>query len=251
MECFFVSPEDIDGGQAWIRGEEWRHMARALRLKQGDSLVLLDGTGKRYRGLVQELGKAVARVRLLDFREDEGESALRLWLAQGLPKGDKMDFIVQKAAELGVWGVIPLEMERSVLRLYSQERRENRQERWQKVAREAVKQCGRSRIPQVFPPCPLETLGPRLEEGLCLVPWEKGGAPLKEWLREPGRIPGAQKDVLVIVGPEGGIEETEMAFLKKYECAPLSLGPRILRTETAGLAVLSVLQYEWGDMGGG
>jgi 16S rRNA (uracil1498-N3)-methyltransferase len=219
-----------------------------LRLRPGDPLALLDGEGRQYQGIIQTLEKDEAGIRLLDMRENAGESPIAIWLAQGIPKGDKMDWIIQKAAELGARGVIPLEMNRCVVRLGDGEKKEARRLRWQKVAREAVKQCGRSRAPDIGAPCGLEALTPRLRTGLCLIPWEEGGAPLKQWVQ--ARAPAREQVLWLVIGPEGGIDAEEIACLRAAGGAAVTLGPRVLRTETAGIAALSVLQYEWGDLGG-
>jgi 16S rRNA (uracil1498-N3)-methyltransferase len=252
MEHFFVLPEDVQGNEAKLYGDELRHLALVMRLRPGDSLALLDGRGRRYEGVIRRLTKEAADIQLLAVTEQAGESPLYLWLVQGIPKGDKMDGIVQKAVELGAAGVIPAEMNRCVVRLSSQEKKESRRQRWQKIAREAVKQCGRSRLPAVTEFCSLETLAPRLREGFCLIPWEGGGTPLKavlgEWARTRAADP--ERPVFIVIGPEGGMEETEVSLLKEAAGGSvITLGPRILRTETAGAAVLAALQFEWGDMG--
>jgi 16S rRNA (uracil1498-N3)-methyltransferase len=251
MERFFALPGDIHGSEATVRGEELRHLAQVMRLRPGDSLMILDGCGRQYEGVVRSLTKEAAEIRLLTVTEGAGESPLSLWLVQGVPKGDKMEGVVQKAAELGAAGIIPAEMNRCVVRFHSGEKRESRRERWQKIAREAVKQCGRSSVPVVTNICSLEDLLPRLREGLCLVPWEEGGVSLKEWARTEGARARAGGPVYIVVGPEGGMEEGEVSLLKEGAGGSVvTLGPRILRAETAGMAVLAALQYEWGDMGG-
>lgn len=250
MERFFALPEDIHGGEATVRGEELRHLAKVMRLRPGNSLTLLDGRGRQYEGVIRSLTKEEARIGILTVTEQTGESPLCLWLVQGIPKGDKMEGIIRKAVELGVAGIIPAEMSRCVVRLNSGEKIENRRERWQKIAREAVKQCGRSRTPAVTASCSLESLLPRLREGLCLIPWEEGGAALKEWARVHAVDSG--RPVFIVIGPEGGMEEAEVSLLKEAAGgSAVTLGPRILRAETASAAVLAALQYEWGDMGGG
>jgi 16S rRNA (uracil1498-N3)-methyltransferase len=253
MERFFALPEDIRGDEARIHGEELRHLAQVMRLRPGDPLLVLDGRGRQYEGVLRSLTKETAEIRILTMTEGAGESPLCLWLVQGIPKGDKMEGVIQKAVELGAAGIIPAEMNRCVVRLNSGEKRESRRERWQKIAREAVKQCGRTFVPPVENICSPEDLLPRLREGLCLIPWEEGGAPFKEWARM-GRTRAharAGKSVFIVVGPEGGMEEGEVSLLKEGAGGSVvTLGPRILRTETAGMAVLAALQYEWGDMGG-
>ena len=249
MARFFVNPENITADKAIIEGDELRHLAQVLRLRLGEQLVLLDDIGMQYDCVLEELTKERATARIFDRRENVAESDLRLWLAQGLPKGDKMEEIVKKAVELGVTGIIPLEMNRCVVRLDTKEKKISRQERLQKVAREAVKQCGRSRTPVVMEPCALVDIKDLLDDFITVVPWEEGGIPIKDWIQSQSGRGLPDKDIIIVIGPEGGIEKCEIDYITQSGGIAVSLGQRILRTETAGPAVISVLQYEWGDLG--
>ncbi|MCL2121657.1 MAG: 16S rRNA (uracil(1498)-N(3))-methyltransferase [Clostridiales bacterium] len=255
MERFYVDPDRIRGKEARIRGEEFRHLQQVLRLKVGDTLEIFDGKGKGFSGRLAELDKQQAVVRLEAPVTEQRDSVLRVCLAQAIPKGDRMEWVVQKATELGVAAIQPLELSRCIVRLDSDEKRRDRQARWQKVAAEAARQCGRLWIPKVLFPLKLEAFLTRIRPGdLLLIPWEEGGQGLQAYIRETAQsIPGGEwrdRQLFLMIGPEGGMTEEEVEAGRLAGGKVLTLGPRILRTDTAGLMLLSVLQYQWGDMGG-
>lgn len=247
MHRFYVPAEDIHSNKAVVTGDEYRHLAKVLRLSAGDAVIVLDGQGLEYAGVIENLDREGAVVILGQPVLNPRESPLEAWLIQGLPKGEKMEWVIQKATELGVRGLIPLETGRSVVKLAGKKKQE-RQERWQKVALEAAKQCRRALAPQVMLPCSLEELPERLPEArVLLLPYEKGGRPLKEVLTNQSKI--AETPVFFMIGPEGGFEEKEVSFAQTLGAITVTLGPRILRTETAGVALLAAVMYEWGDLG--
>ncbi|MCL1849247.1 MAG: 16S rRNA (uracil(1498)-N(3))-methyltransferase [Clostridiales bacterium] len=250
MERFFVPPPDMGRDEARISGGELKHLKNVLRLKAGAQVEVFDGLGKGFAGILVEVGTTEALVSLTAPVEEPRESPLRICLAQGMPKGERMDWIVQKATELGVETVIPLELSRCVVRLDGERKRTDKQARWQKIALEAAKQCGRLKLPDVLAPMGLTTFLQRIRpEDMLLIPWEEGGQPLRDFLWGTGSPDGAKARVYVMIGPEGGITEEEIESARKAGGQTLTLGPRILRTDTAGLMLLSVLQYQWGDMG--
>ena len=216
------------------------HALRVLRLGAGDAVTLFNGEGGEYPGRIAEAGRAV-RVQLGAWIDVERESPLELVLAQALPSGDKMDFVVQKAVELGVARIQPLLAARSVVRLAG-ERAERRVEHLRQVAISACEQCGRNRVPEIAPILDLRQWLGRLPqdneiERLLLSP--QGG-------RRPRELTG--KRFLLLVGPEGGLDAEEAATARMAGFADLSLGPRILRTETAGPAALAALGALHGDI---
>lgn len=217
------------------------HAVRVLRLRDGDAVVLFDGSGWEWPGRLEVEGR-VCRARLDEPLKLERESPLELVLVQSLASGDKMDWVVQKAVELGVKRVVPLRAERSVLRL-SGERAVKRVAHWYQTAISACEQCGRNRVPEIGAVSDLdEVLQP--EPGVqrfFLAP--EGAVQLAEILPPAGRIE-------VFVGPEGGWSAAELDELRRARCVPLRLGPRVLRTETAGLAALAAMQAVWGDFSG-
>lgn len=258
MHRFYVPPEDIhqeqgQEEQAVIKGQEFRHLAKVLRLLPGEAVTIFDGRGREYSGKIVSLQKGEALVRIEESLLFPRESQLEVWLVQGLPKGEKMELIIQKATELGVRGIIPLKAQRCVVRLADKKEAERRK-RWQKVALEAAKQCRRPVIPTVLPACSLEEFLQGLPaQRHLLIPWEEGGCSFKEALtalsakeKESG---AAGVPVYLVIGPEGGFAAEEVAQVQSGGGIPLSLGPRILRTETAGLAALAALMFAWGDWG--
>ncbi|MEA4892721.1 MAG: 16S rRNA (uracil(1498)-N(3))-methyltransferase [Peptococcaceae bacterium] len=255
MERFYVSPENIGSREAYVTGEELKHLSRVLRLKPGDPLEIFDGLGRGFHAVLAALEEGRARVLLDDPVAERRDSRLKTCLLQGIPKGEKMEWVVQKTTELGVSAVAPLELTCCVVRLENEKKRRERKERWQKVACEASRQCGRLTVPQVALPGTLKSALEKLRpEDLLLIPWEKGGIPVKRLLEvTPGEKAAALESgrgtVFFLVGPEGGLtkEEVELAVARGGVC--LTLGPRILRTETAGTALLTLLQYAWGDIG--
>jgi 16S rRNA (uracil1498-N3)-methyltransferase len=217
------------------------HARRVLRLRVGDAVVLFDGCGGEYRGEIVGTGGGV-RVRLGERCGIERESPLEMTLAQALPAGDRMDWVIQKAAELGVARIQPLACSRSVVRL-SAERAARRLAHWRQVAISACEQCGRNRLPEIAPMLDLRQWLDRLPQQdethrLLLTP--HGG--------QRPRTLAIQRRFVLLVGPEGGLAQEEIASALQAGFVELSLGPRILRTETAGPAALAALGALYGDI---
>jgi len=251
MHRFYVPPEDFYEDQdnckgALLKGQEFIHLSRVLRLLPEQEVFVFDGLGREYVGKIITIHKDEALLSIKDSPFLPRESSLEVWLVQGIPKGEKMELIIQKATELGVRGIIPLKAQRCVVKLEGKKEKERRN-RWQKVALEAVKQCHRALIPTVMPASTmkefLQGLPPKRH---LLIPWEEGGSPFKEALK---RVVGLQDSlpVYLIIGPEGGFAAEEVQQVQCCGGITVSLGPRILRTETAGLAALSALMFAWGD----
>lgn len=240
MDPRFFCPEPMVVGTTLRLPEAVAHHAfRVLRLRVGDAIVLFDGQGGEYWARLASAGREAAAT-IEAFEPVERESPLALTLVQALPAGDKMDWIVEKAVELGVARLIPVMAERSVVRLAG-ERAEKRVAHLRGVARAACEQCGRNRLPEVEP---IVALGDFLARGrgaggLCVV-LAPGGRPL-DAMNAPDR------KVTLMVGPEGGWSAAELAAMQATGWSELALGSRILRTETAGLAALAALQARWGD----
>ena len=214
------------------------HAARVLRLRDGDPVILFDGTGGEMPAVLRLRGKQCF-AELQARRKVERESPLRLVLVQALASGDKMDWIVQKAVELGVAAVVPVQAERSVLRLAG-ERAAKRVEHWQQVAVSACEQSGRNRVPLVAPISGLRDYLALPFQGRRLVL----DPAATQRLLDVGRPEG---EVHLLIGPEGGWSDDELAACRSAGCAGMGLGPRVLRTETAGLAAVAALQTVWGD----
>ena len=214
------------------------HALRVLRLNVGDTLMLFDGEGTEYLAVIESAGRSVS-VRIESSERVDRESPLSVTLYQALPAGDKMDWVVQKAVELGVNAIVPVAAERSVLKLTG-DRAAKRLAHWQSVAVSACEQCGRNRVPQVggILPWPQALAACAATHRLILAP---GG---QVRLRD---MPPLTGEIALFVGPEGGWSEPERAAARAAGLQPLSLGPRVLRTETAGLAALAALAARFGD----
>lgn len=216
------------------------HAARVLRLRDGESVVLFDGLGGEVDATLVIQGRRVG-ARLGERRAVERESPLQVVLVQALASGDKMDWVVQKAVELGVGAIQPVQAERSVLRLAG-ERADKRAAHWQQVAVAACEQCGRNRVPPVHPVQALPA---------WLAAHRGASSPI--YVLAPGGASGLAGEsapaatVHLLVGPEGGWSDAELAAFDAAGCRRLRLGPRVLRTETAGLAALAAMQARWGD----
>lgn len=216
------------------------HAVRVLRMREGERLVLFDGNGGQWTARLLRL-KPVPQAALEDFDPTDPEAPLVVTLVQGLPAGDKMDWVVQKAVELGVAAIEPVAARRSVIRLAG-EKAERRARHWQSVSESASEQCGRTRVPPVADLLDLpQYLGRPAQDNelrLILAP----GAKMR--LRD---MPVPSGPVTLLVGPEGGFEEPEVEMAKLAGFQPMGLGPRVLRTETAGLAAIAAVMALWGD----
>jgi len=219
------------------------HAIRVLRLRDGAALTLFDGTGGEWRATLKVGGGGTATAMLDAPVERDCESPLAITLVQALPSGDKMDWVLEKCVELGVAAIQPVTTKRSVIRL-SPERMARRLEHWRTIATAACEQCGRNRLPVVAPvldlPHYLATAKTTHAERLILAPEGKMGL---------SALPRPEIPIIVMVGPEGGWEENELRAAQTAGFRLLRLGPRILRTETAGMAALAAMQAVWGDFG--
>ncbi len=243
MHRFYADERGVSGEIAWLCEEDARHAARVLRMKTGESCELFAG-GRRFAGEIAEIGETGVQVRV-NGELPSTEAGLRITLYQGLPKADKMELIVQKSVELGCAAVVPVAMSRCVVQLDGKDGRK-KQERWQKIAREACKQSGRCEMMRVEEPISFKQLLARLaEHEAAIVPWEDArGYSLRRFHGEHPEI----TDLAIVIGPEGGMSGEEIARMKDAGCASVTLGPRILRTETAGLCAMSALFCLYGDM---
>lgn len=245
MARFYVPNPHIEKEMLKIEGNEVRHIRRVLRLKVGDNLSVFDGSGREYEGTIVEEDPSAVMVMVQNILSSKTESHLEITLAQSMVKGEKMDYLIQKATELGVKKIIPFFSYRSVP-LLDKSKRLKRYHRWERIAVEASKQCGRGVVPKIEP---LKDYSEMLQtaplDSLRLILWEKVGESLKEVLKESKE----KKKVFFIVGPEGGMSDEEVEHAKRAGFIPVTLGRRILRSETASLCLLSILQYERGDIG--
>lgn len=244
MATFYLSRTGGVGEVIPLPKEEAQHALKVLRLGVGDEIDALDGEGRRFAAAIESIDGGAAEVRLL--RElSSNEPPVRVTLYQGLPKADKLDFIVQKLTELGAARVVPVKMERCVVKSDAKDG-VKRRERLQKIAHEAAKQCRRACPPEVMEPLTWkQTLARMAEHDLLLVPWEDAeGLTLKQ-------VCAAQpdaRDIGIVVGPEGGMTAAEVASMAQAGARVVTLGPRILRAETAAVASVAMAMTLWGDL---
>lgn len=242
MHHFFVTPQQISGDKIRIEGGDVNHMKNVLRMKLHEKAEISDGESRTYLCEVEAYEEDVAVLHILEEMEADTEPASKLYLFQGLPKSDKMELIVQKAVELGVYQVIPVAMKRSVVRL-DDKKATKKADRWNSIAESAAKQAGRSRIPEVTMPLSYnEALKMAEELDVTLLPYELAGG--MEVTREVIRQIKSGQSVGIFIGPEGGFEPEEVDAAVSMGAKVITLGRRILRTETAGFATLAVLMFE-------
>jgi 16S rRNA (uracil1498-N3)-methyltransferase len=243
---FFIPTQLLADETITITGELFHHMARVLRLKKDTRIILADGSGREYVGTIRQVAGESIVVTLEESRvAPVTEAGPRITLFQGLPRGDKLELILQKCTELGAARIVPFTAARSITRL-PDGRLQEKVERWQRIAREAARQSGRMSTPEVSFAGDLAEVLRQADHAVKLLLWEEEEAgTLKKLLAElhpPGNI-------AVIVGPEGGLTREEVGSAMKCGFVPVSLGKRIVRTETAGPAILAILQFYWGDIG--
>lgn len=248
MNRFYVDKNQIYGEWVRIVGEDVKHITRVLRLQEGHGVVICDGDNTDYQGIIEKVNKDEVKVRLGRSTQTGTEPDLDIILYQAVAKGTKMELIIQKGTELGVARFVPVITFRTVVKLEGETDARKKQERWQRIAMEAAKQSRRGKIPVVEPPIKfthaLEDMG---KCSLAIMPYEG------EKSRSIDSIPGKRGDygkIGIMIGPEGGFEQQEAEDARQRGIHILRMGPRILRTETAGMAATAILMYRFGDLGG-
>jgi len=237
---FFIPGPLVSGSNSLLPETASHHAARVLRLRVGDAVTLFNGEGGEFAATISTLGKRDVEVNVGAHTATERESPLAVTLVQAVSSGERMDHTIQKAVELGVTRIVPVQSERSVTRLKG-ERARKRVAHWQQIVISACEQCGRNRVP------PVDDLL-MLENWLAAEPGK-----VARWLLAPDAdqplrdLPRPMLPIEVLVGPEGGFTETETVMAQRAGYHPLTLGPRTLRTETAAPTLLAVLQTLWGD----
>lgn len=231
------------GSDVELESEQARYLGRVLRLRVGDRLLVFDGEGGEFEATISAIGKTSATLRVGEKTLASAESLLRVHLVQGISRGERMDFIVQKATELGVKRITPVLTEFGVVKLDAA-RAAKRREHWHRVAISACEQCGRVRLPLIDTPIPLKNWFGNKPQHVDSEIILKPGAttPLKH-------IGSPATKICVLIGPEGGFSKTEYEDAEVAGFRAVSLGPRVLRTETAAIASIAILQSEWGDLG--
>lgn len=242
MPKFFVSKENINDHIITLEGDNAKHIGNVLRAKIGDKITVCDGEGRDYECEIEEITKGSVAAKITDIFSNNNEPSIKITLYQGLPKADKMELVIQKCIEIGIDRIVPVKTEHTVVKLEGKE--EKKLQRWNKIAEAAAKQCGRGKIPRVcgimsFKDAVIEASG--LDS--AIIPYEKErDNSLKSFAKE-----FRGESIGIFIGPEGGFSEEEISFAKERGISSVTLGRRILRTETAGLVASVILLYELED----
>jgi 16S rRNA (uracil1498-N3)-methyltransferase len=246
MTRFFVPTAQIRDGLVYLEGGDHHHLQTVLRRTVGDEVLILNGKGEEWTARIVAVTAHTTIAKLSGSSGRRTEPRLRLNLVQSLPKADKFEWIIQKNTELGASSFQPIISERSLIKLDTTAKAK-KQERWQKIIKEAAEQSGRGIVPQLAPVLEWREFCKQFPAGLVLLPWEgeqhRSLKMVLEALLEP------PEQMSLIIGPEGGFAQTEVAMLQELGAVPITLGPRILRTETAGLVAVSALLYHFGELG--
>ncbi|CAG7639485.1 Ribosomal RNA small subunit methyltransferase E [Paenibacillus solanacearum] len=254
MQRYFITPAQWAGDTVVIQGDDAHHIIRVMRAKPGDAFIVSDGESREAIVKVRTVGKDEVTADPVEWLAMENEPSVDVWIAQSLPKGDKMELVIQKGTEIGAARFLPFVSERTVVQLDGK-KEGKRVERWQKIAKEAAEQAHRNKVPAVDSPLAWKALLQRASEADCAwICYEKESAQeLRTEIRRalaPKEGDTARRTLLLIVGPEGGFTEQEVAAAEAAGCRSVGLGKRILRTETAAMVGLTCILYEAGEMGG-
>ncbi len=241
---FYAPPSSFTESSITLDADESHHLTRVLRIVEGARVFVFDGEGAEYECEVARVAKREVELKPLRRLDDDVESPLRLTLAQALIKGDKFDWVIQKSTELGVTRIVPLITEHSDVKR-AEERAEQRLQRWRRISLEALKQCGRRRLVEICEPAAFDDFCGSAVGGLCLIFSERGGESLRE---VSAKLQNANQ-LSLCVASEGGWSERELPKAEESGFMPVSLGSRILRTETAAIAAVTLAQHLFGDLG--
>jgi 16S rRNA (uracil1498-N3)-methyltransferase len=245
MQRYFIVPNQITGDIIIITGDDVHHIRTVMRNRPGDILICCM-LGFDYRVEIVEITATTIYCQLIERSPSLGEPKVQVILAQGLPKGEKIEWILQKGTELGASSFLPFSSERTVVKLDAR-KAQKKQERWSKIVKEAAEQAHRGRIPKVLLPVNWKSLLAEISKyDRAFLAYEKGGHVLNKVLRasEP------TSSILLIIGPEGGFSEQEVAEATEHGAIPITLGARILRTETAAISLLTCVMYAKNELGG-
>lgn len=247
MHKFFVPKENVKDDLIFVNGEDVLHISKVLRLRNNDEVLISDGNGMEFVCLIGDISKKEVTLKIVKSFENSTEPPLNITLFQGIPKASKMDLIIQKCVEIGVYKIQPVITERVVVKFDAKDP-SNKNDRWQRISEEASKQSNRGIVPEIGAPIQFSYAIEEMKKmDLAVVPYEnERGNSLRKILTHKN---GANS-LGIFIGPEGGFEEGEIEICLKNNIIPVSLGPRILRTETAGFVAAAIALYELGDMGG-
>lgn len=247
MHRFFVLPENINDGRAYLDSDEARHIEKVLRLKRGDLVMLFDGSGKEYTARIGEREGDRLPADIEAIHHIDNAPWQRLVLLQGILKGERMDMAIQKAVEIGISAIHPFFSARTVVQLTPQ-KAQQRQQRWQHIAREACKQCRMNRIPEVKVPRSFKELATELSGKKVILLYEdEKTVRLRQLMENAGAWRG--QEIYLFIGPEGGFAPEEVQLGRENGFMTASLGARILRSDTASLVGAGIILYALGDLG--
>lgn len=242
MRRFYAPPENFKENTVVLDAGETKHLRDVLRLRVGDEVSVFDGEGNEYFCRIEEIGKKEARLQIQKKLDNTKESHLDLKLAVSLLKGEKFDLVIQKACELGVSEIIPLQTKRADVKIKDPKDIEKRIERWQRIALEAAKQCGRSKLLKIQKPVSFEECIDTNNDAILFS--ERGGKSLEKFIKDSKKL----TQITAVVGPEGGWNDSELEIAKEKRVRILTLNGRIMRAETAAIAITAILQHRFGDL---
>ena len=245
MNRFFIKKDYINDKSIIIMGEDVNHITNVLRKKENDRIILCDGEGKDYIVAIESIDRKVIKTKILYEEKSIGEADIDITIYQGIPKSAKMDLIIQKCTELGAARIVPMFSDRTIVRFSSAGDEERKIDRWQKIALEAAKQSGRGRVPMINKSMTfIEAMDDAMSNDLVLIPYElEKSLNLKQVLKKE-----KPNSVGIFIGPEGGFDISEISLATDSKACIITLGNRILRTETAALVVMGIILYEFNQM---
>lgn len=243
MPKYFTEPENIKDGFIEIFYDEAKHILNVMRMEIGDTLTICDGQSNDYLCRICETGKNCLKAKIEETTKSESEPKTKITLYQGLPKSDKMELIIQKCVEIGVCRIVPVITERAVVKIEKGAKEDKKTERWQKIAESAAKQSGRGIIPAVERPMKFkDAIEEAVKNGEAIIPYEnEKDRGLKEFVKN-----SKAENIGIFIGPEGGFDTKEIEFAVENGVMSVTLGKRILRTETAGIVTSAIVLYELG-----
>ncbi len=245
MHRFFVDEKDIYESQITMKGDDVSHISKVLRLKPGDIIETCDGNGTDYEVKIEEVQKNIIKTTILNRRPSRSEANLKVILFQSIPKSTKMDFIIQKCTEMGINTIVPVVSARTIVKLETEKDEIKKVERWSKIAEEAAKQSKRGMIPIIGMPISFDkAIQEAAKLDMAIIPYELETAHSLKKTFENKNI----NSIGIFIGPEGGLEDFEIEKAINNNIVPVTLGPRILRTETAGFVALSCVMYHFDQM---
>ncbi|WP_127579796.1 16S rRNA (uracil(1498)-N(3))-methyltransferase [Paenibacillus koleovorans] len=252
MQRYFIPAGQLTDTEATITGEDAHHLIKVMRARAGETIICSDGEGREVLAEILTTDSGTVRAKVIEHLPLHAEPAVQVWIAQSLPKGDKLETVIQKGTEIGASRFIPFLSARTIVQ-YDERKEAKRVDRWRKIAKEAAEQAHRNKVPQIDSPLAWKKLLQAANEAdAAFFCYEKpSGSQLRTAIREAlEQAPRDKLKLMLIIGPEGGFTEQELQEAEAAGCRAVSLGARILRTETAGMVGLTCILYESGEMGG-